>query len=94
MCAALRKRERKESPLASFFRLDQEVAVQRRDRARVLVLPSLGADVAHAPAVLGDLRAIDRSRGDAAAPGRFREDLRVLAQLEGGKVKPLYPRIG
>jgi methionyl-tRNA synthetase len=30
---------------------------------------------------------------DAAAPGKLTEDLRVLAALEGGKVKPLYPRI-
>jgi methionyl-tRNA synthetase len=30
---------------------------------------------------------------DAAAPAQLTEDLRVLAALEGGKVKPLYPRI-
>jgi methionyl-tRNA synthetase len=31
---------------------------------------------------------------DAAAPALAREDLRVLAELDGGKVKPLFPRIG
>ena len=31
---------------------------------------------------------------DAASPVAPREDLRVLAELEGGKVKPLFPRIG
>jgi methionyl-tRNA synthetase len=31
---------------------------------------------------------------DAAAPATAAEDLRVLAELEGGKVKPLFPRIG
>jgi methionyl-tRNA synthetase len=31
---------------------------------------------------------------DAAAPAAAAEDLRVLAELEGGKVKPLFPRIG
>jgi methionyl-tRNA synthetase len=31
---------------------------------------------------------------DAAAPAVQGEDLRVLAQLDGGKVKPLFPRIG
>jgi methionyl-tRNA synthetase len=30
---------------------------------------------------------------DAAARGQLTDDLRVLAALEGGKVKPLYPRI-
>jgi methionyl-tRNA synthetase len=31
---------------------------------------------------------------DAAVPGRFREDVRILAKLgEDGKVTPLYPRI-
>jgi methionyl-tRNA synthetase len=30
---------------------------------------------------------------DAAAPAAPAEDLRLLAKLEGGKVKPLYPRI-
>jgi methionyl-tRNA synthetase len=30
---------------------------------------------------------------DAVRPEQLREDLRVLAALEGGKVKPLYPRI-
>jgi methionyl-tRNA synthetase len=35
------------------------------------------------------------SYADAAGPGTQTEDLRVLAQLEeGGKVKPLFPRIG
>ena len=31
---------------------------------------------------------------DAAQPQAAGEDLRVLAALEGGKVKPLFPRIG
>ncbi len=31
---------------------------------------------------------------DAAAPAALSEDLRVTAALEGGKVKPLFPRIG
>jgi len=31
---------------------------------------------------------------DAATPSAFAEDLRVLAALESGKVKPLFPRIG
>jgi methionyl-tRNA synthetase len=31
---------------------------------------------------------------DAAAPATAAEDLRVLAELEGGKPKPLFPRIG
>ena len=31
---------------------------------------------------------------DAATPPVPTEDLRVLAALEGGKVKPLFPRIG
>jgi methionyl-tRNA synthetase len=31
---------------------------------------------------------------DAAGPAHSQEDLRVLAQLDGGKVKPLFPRIG
>jgi methionyl-tRNA synthetase len=31
---------------------------------------------------------------DAARPAASREDLRVLAELDGGKVKPLFPRIG
>jgi methionyl-tRNA synthetase len=31
---------------------------------------------------------------DAAQPALQKEDLRILAQLEGGKVKPLFPRIG
>jgi len=30
---------------------------------------------------------------DAAAPGRLTEDLRLVIELEGGKVKPLYPQI-
>ncbi|HEY1376338.1 MAG TPA: methionine--tRNA ligase [Gemmataceae bacterium] len=30
---------------------------------------------------------------DAATPAAPREDLRVLAELDGGKVKPLFPRI-
>ena len=30
---------------------------------------------------------------DAATPPVHTEDLRVLATLEGGKVKPLFPRI-
>ncbi len=30
---------------------------------------------------------------DAASRPRFKEDLRVLAAMEGGKVKPLFPRI-
>src|SRR6516162_3169997 len=31
---------------------------------------------------------------DAAAPATQTEDLRILAALDGGKVKPLFPRIG
>jgi methionyl-tRNA synthetase len=31
---------------------------------------------------------------DAASPAVQKEDLRILAQLDGGKVKPLFPRIG
>ena len=31
---------------------------------------------------------------DVVQPPRQTEDLRVLAELEGGKVKPLFPRIG
>jgi methionyl-tRNA synthetase len=31
---------------------------------------------------------------DAATPAAQTEDLRILAQLEAGKVKPLFPRIG
>jgi methionyl-tRNA synthetase len=31
---------------------------------------------------------------DAATPQPQKEDLRILAQLEGNKVKPLFPRIG
>jgi methionyl-tRNA synthetase len=31
---------------------------------------------------------------DAATPQPQKDDLRILAQLEGGKVKPLFPRIG
>ena len=31
---------------------------------------------------------------DAAGPGTQSEDLRVLAELQDGKVKPLFPRIG
>jgi len=34
------------------------------------------------------------SYGHAAEPQPLVEDLRVLAQLDGGKVKPLFPRIG
>lgn len=34
------------------------------------------------------------SYADAATPETFVEDLRLLAALEGGKPKPLYPRIG
>ena len=37
---------------------------------------------------------IDVRYADAAQASRSSEDLRVLAQLEGGKVKPLFPRIG
>jgi methionyl-tRNA synthetase len=32
--------------------------------------------------------------GDAAGPAKQGEDLRVLAELQDGKVKPLFPRIG
>ena len=35
----------------------------------------------------------DEVRYDDAAAPRWREDLRVLAELEDGKVKPLFPRI-
>jgi methionyl-tRNA synthetase len=31
---------------------------------------------------------------DAATPAKFADDLKVLAALEAGKVKPLFPRIG
>jgi len=31
---------------------------------------------------------------DAAKPAASAEDLRVLAELDAGKVKPLFPRIG
>jgi hypothetical protein len=31
---------------------------------------------------------------DAAKPQAALEDLRMLAELEAGKVKPLFPRIG
>ena len=36
----------------------------------------------------------DVSFADAVASQPLTEDLRVLAQLDGGKVKPLFPRIG
>ena len=34
------------------------------------------------------------SYADAAGPGTQTEDLRVVAELQEGKVKPLFPRIG